>query len=94
MASEHESCQTLRTSDRRTDSLIVPIITIYEVVKKILREEGEEVASRAKEVMQQGQVIPVDVLLGSIALQYRLPLADSLIYADCSTSRRDASDAG
>lgn len=63
------------------DSLIVPVITVYEVFKKFLRERGEHKALEAISVMQTGRVIDVDVSLALEASRHALPLADSLIYA-------------
>lgn len=62
-------------------ALIVPVITIYEVVKKTARERGQELASIALTLMQQGQVVDMDLHLALAATTYNLPLADSLIYA-------------
>ena len=62
-------------------ALIVPVITIYEVVKKAARERGQELASIALTLMQQGQVVDMDLNLTLAATGYNLPLADSLIYA-------------
>jgi len=63
------------------ESLIVPVITIYEVVKKLARELGDEVASQALTLMQQGRVIDLDLQIALAATRFALPLADSLIYA-------------
>ncbi len=63
------------------DSLLVPVITVYEVVKKLAREFGDEVASEALMLMRQGRVIDVDLDLALSATRSGLPLADSLIYA-------------
>ena len=62
-------------------TLIVPVITIYEVVKKTARERGEELASIALTLMQQGKIVDMDLNLALAATAYNLPLADSLIYA-------------
>lgn len=62
-------------------ALIVPVITIYEVVKKTARERGQELASMALSLMQQGQIVDMDLHLALEATTYNLPLADSLIYA-------------
>jgi len=62
-------------------SLVVPVITIYEVVKKLARELGDEIASQALTLMQQGQVVELDLPLALAATRHALPLADSLIYA-------------
>lgn len=69
----------------RVEALIVPMITVYEVVKKLAREAGDEVASAALSLMQRGQVVPVDIELTLAAAVNGLPMADSLIYA---TARR------
>lgn len=61
--------------------LIVPVITIYEVVKKTARERGQELASIALTLMQQGRIVDTDLHLVLAATSYNLPLADSLIYA-------------
>jgi predicted nucleic acid-binding protein len=62
-------------------ALVVPVITIYEVVKKLARELGDEVASQALTLMQQGRVVEIDLALALAATRHGLPLADSLIYA-------------
>jgi predicted nucleic acid-binding protein len=64
-----------------TANLIVPVICVYEVYKKVLRERGEEEATKVAQSMQAGRVIDIDITLAKEAAQYRLPLADSLIYA-------------
>ena len=64
-----------------TDRLVVPVITVYEVVKKLARDVGDEVASLALTLMQQGRVVDVDMNLALAATRSGLPLADSLIYA-------------
>lgn len=68
-----------------TEKLVVPVITSYEVFKKVLRERGENPALRAASLMQMGQLIEVDLSLVLSAAQHALPLADSLVYA---TARR------
>lgn len=68
-----------------TDHLIVPALSIYEVVKKVRRERGEREAFQVAALMQSGQVIDIDASLCLEAAFLDLPLADSLIYA---TARR------
>ncbi|MCA3241133.1 MAG: type II toxin-antitoxin system VapC family toxin [Rubrivivax sp.] len=65
----------------RPAALVVPVITIYEVVKKLARDLGDEVASEALALMRQGVVIELDLALSLAATRHSLPLADSLIYA-------------
>lgn len=64
-----------------TANLVVPVITLYEVFKKVLRERGENDAFQIVAVMQQGEVIELDSSLALEAGRHPLPLADSLIYA-------------
>ncbi len=63
------------------DQLVVPVLTIYEVVKKLAREAGDETASAALSLMQRGQVAAIDLGLAVDAAVNGLPMADSLIYA-------------
>lgn len=67
------------------DKLIVPSITITEVFKCIFRQRGEGMALEAIAHMEQGKVIALDGALAIDAAQYgveyKLPLADSIIYA-------------
>ena len=64
-----------------TRRLIVPVIVVYELFKKILRERGEQPALEVYGVLCQGQVVDVDSALAVSAARFNLPLADSLIYA-------------
>lgn len=68
-----------------TAELLVPSITLSEVFKIILRQRDEDVALAAISQMEQGQVIVLDSRLSIDAayygLKYKLPLADSIIYA-------------
>lgn len=62
-------------------NLLVPVITIYEVCKKVLRERGENDALQIASMMQTGRVIDLDSALAMEAMRHPLPMADSLIYA-------------
>jgi toxin FitB len=66
----------------QTDQLIVPLITVYEVYKKLRRELSDSVAREAVGLMRQGQLIEADLAI-TLAAAAHLPLAmaDSLIYA-------------
>lgn len=65
--------------------LIVPVITIYEVFKVVLREAGENEALQAIAAMQKGQTIDLTLSISmsaaKISLQHGLPMADSIILA-------------
>ena len=63
------------------DALLVPVITVYEVIKKIVRELGDDIASSSLVLMQRSTVVDVDLALVTQAMRNGLPLADSLIYA-------------
>ena len=62
-------------------NLIVPVISIYEVVKRILREGNDTDAKLAVHAMTEGRLINLDLSLVLDAVRYKLPLADSIIYA-------------
>ncbi len=61
--------------------LIVPVIVLYEVFKKVLRERGEQAALQIAGVMHSGKVVQIDASLVLDAARYPMPMADSLIYA-------------
>lgn len=66
-------------------SLIVPVITIYEVFKVVLRETNENEALQAAAAMQKGLVkdLTTNIAMNAakVSLQHNLPMADSLILA-------------
>ena len=68
-----------------TSSLIVPVITIYEVFKVVLRESAENEALQAVAAMQKGKVIDLNANLAmgasKLSLKHNLPMADSIILA-------------
>jgi predicted nucleic acid-binding protein len=63
------------------DHLLVPVITIYEVFKKFVRQRGESDALQAVSAMRSGEIVELEVSLALDAGRFDLPLADSLIYA-------------
>ncbi len=67
-------------------SLVVPVITIYEVFKVVLRERGENEALQAAAAMQKGTVCDLAtktaLLASKLSLQHKLPMADSIILAE------------
>ena len=68
-----------------SESLVVPVITIYEVFKVILREMSENEALQAVVAMQKGKVVDLNASLAitasRLSLEYHLPMADSIILA-------------
>jgi toxin FitB len=61
--------------------LVVPMISVYEVYKKLLREQSQETAEMAVALMQQGHIVQPTLEIHLSAAGNGLPLADSLIYA-------------
>lgn len=65
--------------------LLVPSITLTEVFKCVLRQRDENKALQVVAHMEQGRVVNLDNTLAVDAavcgLKYKLPLADSIIYA-------------
>lgn len=69
----------------RTELLIVPSISLYEVFKRVLQQRGEHEALRADALMQQGRVIALGDTLAltaaKLSSELKLPMADSIILA-------------
>ena len=69
--------------DRET--LIVPVICLYEVFKWVLIHRNEQDALTASADMQQGVVVPIDANIAMsaarLSAELRLPMADSLVLA-------------
>ena len=61
--------------------LRAPVITIYEVTKKVRWQLGDDVARRPVMLMQRSPIIDIDMRLVMTALTNGLPVSDSLIYA-------------
>ena len=68
-----------------SDLLVVPVITIYEVFKVILRESRENEALQAVVAMQKGKVVdlstPLAIAASRLSIEQRLPMAYSIILA-------------
>ena len=74
---------------QESSSLIVPVNTIYEVFKVVLRESGETEALQAVAAMQKGTIIDLTTSIAMnasrLSLQYSLPMADSIILSTAQT---------
>lgn len=64
-----------------TENLLVPVISIYEVFKKVLRARGEDDALQVASMMRGGRLVDLDGVLALEAARYPLPMAESIIYA-------------
>jgi predicted nucleic acid-binding protein len=75
-----------------TAALIVPVITIFEVFKVVLRESNENDALQAVAAMQKGKIIDlianIAMNASSLSLHYNLPIADSIILATAEAHQR------
>ena len=73
------------TAIKKIDELYVPAICLYEVRKKFLNDNDIEKADLAVDIMKIGKVINIDsdiaVLASDVSRHYKLPMADSIIYA-------------
>ncbi len=67
------------------EELLVPSITLMEVFKRIAQQRDESTALQYVAVMQQSKIVELDSALAlraaALGLRYKLPLADSIIYA-------------
>jgi predicted nucleic acid-binding protein len=65
--------------------LIVPVISLYEVFKRVHLQRDEGYALQAVSLMQQGQVIelntPIALSAARVSIKFKLPLADSIMLA-------------
>ncbi len=68
-----------------TAELLVPSISVYEVVKRVRLEKDEEAAVKMATQMQQARIVDLDVTLALQAIElsviHHLPMADSIILA-------------
>jgi predicted nucleic acid-binding protein len=69
----------------KKSELIIPVISVFEVFKRVLQQRGENDALQAASLMQDGQVadITTPLALNAARLSHalKLPMADSLILA-------------
>ena len=76
---------------KQPSGIIVPTVLQYELYKWVCRERSETEAQSIIAVTQQSQVIPLDtslaLLAAKLASQYRLSMADALIYATAQLNK-------
>ena len=69
---------------KQFEKLVVPTICIYEISKVILRESDENHLLQALAAIHKGEVVTltpsISTAAAKISLQYKLPMADSIIY--------------
>ena len=70
---------------RRLPGLIIPAIVLTEVRKVVLKQRTREQADDITRTMRTGEIVSIDEDIALAAadffVQFKLPLADSLIYA-------------
>ncbi|MCE2960562.1 MAG: type II toxin-antitoxin system VapC family toxin [Akkermansiaceae bacterium] len=70
---------------RKLPNLIIPAIVLTEVRKVALKQRSAAEAEAVTDSMRSGIVIPADetisILAADLFIKYKLPLADSIIYA-------------
>ena len=69
----------------KTEKLIVPSLSLYEVFRRVLQQHNENDALQAVTAMQQGRVVDLDATIvlraARISIDHKLPMADSVILA-------------
>ena len=71
----------------RPQSVLLPAIVVYEIYKKVLREQGQTLAERflSNAFAFYEREVPLDIPLAALAaktsLETNLPMADAIIYA-------------
>ena len=82
---ENDIDQSIIDTVKDTDNLCVPVISLYEVYKKFLSMGESQKANVAVAIMQNATVINIEpqlaILAADLGKQYKLPMADSIIYA-------------
>jgi predicted nucleic acid-binding protein len=65
--------------------LLVPVISVYEVFKRVLVDRGEGAAVQAVALMQQAEVVefnvPSALAAARLSVEAKLPMADAIIYS-------------
>lgn len=72
----------------KTNELVVPTVSIYEVFKRVLQQRGEGDALQAVATMRQGRIVDLSEAIAlaaaRVSLQVGLPMADSIMLASAS----------
>ncbi|TGL51754.1 type II toxin-antitoxin system VapC family toxin [Leptospira kemamanensis] len=75
----------------KTETLLVPSLSLFEIFKKVYKEKGEDLALRIVAHMQLGKVINLDsrisIYAAKISVENSIPMADSIIYATAKLNK-------
>lgn len=81
----------LRAVLSRPLDIVVPTVVLYEVVRWVQRERGEDMAVSVAAQLQQCSVValesPVALLATALALRHRLAMADAMVYAHAQVAQ-------
>jgi predicted nucleic acid-binding protein len=82
---EGENVDFFASAIEDTENLIVPVICVYEVFKRILILQGLDAAEQHIAELFKGQQVdlsaPLALSAAQLSVEYKLPMADSLILA-------------
>ena len=71
--------------------ILTPTVVLYEVYKKIKKEQDEETAILYVAQLQKTKIAPltssISLAAADFSLKYSLPMADSIVYATACDSR-------
>ena len=80
-----ENAEFFANAIENIEDLVVPVISIYEVFKRVHQQRGEGDALQSVAMMEQGKVVELDTTLAlsaaKISLDLKIPMADSIILA-------------
>jgi len=67
----------------KTEELVIPTISIFEVFNRIVQQRGEDAALQAIVAMQEGEVVELDSTIAinaaKLSTTLKIPMADSII---------------
>lgn len=68
----------------KTESLLVPSLSLFEIFKKVYKEKGEDLALKVVAHKQLGKVIQLDsniaVYAAKLSVDKSIPIADSIMF--------------
>jgi toxin FitB len=68
-----------------TENLIIPVISLYEVFKRVTQQTDESQGLQAVALMQQGKCVDLNpamaIYAAKLSIEHKLPMADSIILA-------------
>ncbi|MGC9397678.1 MAG: type II toxin-antitoxin system VapC family toxin [Anaerolineae bacterium] len=80
-----ENADFFSSAIENLDELIVPVVSIYEVFKRVLQQRGEGDALQAVALMAQATIVELDMRIAleaaRLSNEEKLPMADSMILA-------------